>query len=108
MRWYQDLYISEDLIEQKKKTIAKIKHGKGTPDIYVITTSLNSQNMLDIYNSFELRQTYYKKKDFLVLGLASGKEEAFQLVEKMIMDALKKTGGADVRACLNTENCKDG
>lgn len=54
--------------------------------MYCLVLPSNSDNILDIYPYAELLQPYYKKRsaNMVVVGVASNKDEAFQMVQDII------------------------
>ncbi len=99
MKWYRDLYCSENIKNDKKKIIHDIRHHKRQWNIYVITLARNHYDLLDIYHVNVLYQPYYKKREneITIIGIAKGKEEAIQLVQTIVMDVYKKTGDCKVK-----------
>jgi hypothetical protein len=56
--------------------------------------------MLDLILEKEALQTCYKKQGLKVVGIASGKKEAIDLVQLIIEESMRETGSADVREFL--------
>ena len=48
----------------------------------------------------ELIQPHYKKEEFLILGIASGYEEALQLIEQITGECLDARGDCNLREYL--------
>lgn len=99
MKWYRNLYCSDNLEDEKKKIIKEIRHHKRQWNIYVITLARNNYDLFDIYHVNVLYQPYYRKREdeITVIGIAKGKEEAMKLVEKIVMDVYQKTGDCKVK-----------
>ena len=73
--------------------------------IYFITLASNRKNLFDIFHAAHLKQPAFYKQDLYVVGIASGYEEALELVQRMIDDIYRKTGGFAVREYFGrTEN----
>lgn len=100
MRYYYNLYISEELIEKKEEILYKLEHNMLQWNKYVIVLSPNVNHQLEFYDSCMLRQKYFKKQDPLVVGLADGYDGAMKLVEKMTREVYEETKGADLRTYL--------
>lgn len=98
MKWILPLYIGEKAEKKKQKIIRGIETGKFLLGTYVIMLSTEAGNQLDIIEAAELKQPYYKEKDIVVVGIASGKAEAVQVVADIVSDAVNTTGEADVLA----------
>lgn len=97
MKWYRKLYLGENAKKSKYKIIGRVRTSKFQRDTYLITLSPNPGSLLEIYSAVYLLQPYFKKAHVLdnitVLGIARGREEAFQVVEKIISDVYSNTGG---------------
>ena len=90
MLFHNKLYFDEESAKQKKKIMKKLKHNKETIGVYVITLSLNPEDELDIYPSYVLRQKEYINKDIIVVGIASDREKAMELLVKMTDDCFNE------------------
>lgn len=103
MKLCKKLYFGECALEQKKEILSYIKRRKWQFGIYVITLSENEENLLDVYETIQFEQNYYKKKKLSIVGVAVGREEAFELVGEIINDVFKKTGAFNVKDYFLTE-----
>ncbi len=67
-------------------------------EVYLVTMPLFGDGLLEIYDARELAQKYYKTKvpNIHVVGVAPSKEEAFDVVQQIITDVMKETGGTDL------------
>lgn len=106
MKWDKDLYVGESIAEKATKIKWKILHNVGQIQIYVITLSANSDNLLDIISSKELMQKYYPKKHLYVVGLSKGYDEALEVAKKIIENVYEKTGTFTVREYILKKNSK--
>lgn len=97
MRWYDDLYVGYNALDNKKDIIRKIKKGKLQINKYVIALPFNDYDVLDIYPSYVLTQTWYRKSDMVIVGIAEGMEETLDMMQLVIMDCLNETGGVNVK-----------
>lgn len=101
MRWYDHLYVGEKAKKKRFRMICKIRFHKFQPEAYVITPASNGNNILDIYPSAVLLHPYYKKTDYMVLGIADGYFEALEVAGKIIDDMFKATGGFDLQEFID-------
>jgi len=101
MVFFQDLYLGERVSPKKEEILKKMNSDKLVIDLYLITMSHNSDNMLEIVPQRDLLQKGYPNRDIRVVGLAKGKKEAFAVVQSIVEESLKETGSADVREYLN-------
>ena len=96
--WASHLFIGNKMKKKQKKAIVSINQREATFEIYCITFASNPNNLFDIMNANELLFPHYQRIEVNIVGLAKGKQEAIDLVQKMLMEVYKKTGGFDVRA----------
>ena len=97
MRWFKDLYLGESILDQKEEVINKIKNGKFTLNKYVIALPRNDYDTLETYPAVILKEEWYKKSDTFIVGLATGDDEAKEVMQFIISDCYDQTGGVDVR-----------
>lgn len=97
MKFYRDLYLTENLKKKKRRVMWKLAAGSGMADVYVITLSSNGTDMLDVVNSAITLQPVVRRSLPLVVGMASGYDGALALVEAIVKDVRRKTGTCDVR-----------
>jgi hypothetical protein len=71
-------------------------------DTYLITLPSNDENLLDVFQANILLQPYYKKadRDIFVVGIANGKDEAYEVVRDIIDDVYSHTGAFDIKKYL--------
>lgn len=100
MKWYNYLYIGEKAENNSDKIIEDIKHGKPQFDKYVLALPFNESDVLDIYPSNILVQKHFLKSDLVIVGIADGKKEANNMMQKIIMECFSKTGGFDLRGYI--------
>lgn len=103
MYFYKNLYVGPS-IKDPDKVKRNLMSGKGQFTIYVIALSPSKPgpgaNQLEIMHCANLKQPYYKQYPPYILGITSGRIEAFELVRDMIQEAYDHTGSGDVRAYL--------
>ena len=97
MLFHNKLYVDSEISKQKKKIINKLKHNKETIGVYIITLSINPGDELDIYPSYILRKKEYIDKELTVVGVASDKEKALELLVNMTDDCFKEMGKISFR-----------
>lgn len=100
MYFYKHLYVS-GRIRNPEQAKRKLRRNAGQLLLYVVTLCGEEEgNQLAIMHSAFLQQPYYKKNPPLILGLASGRWDAVELVRQIVQETYDHTGGADVRAYL--------
>lgn len=103
MRWCDDLYIGDNALNSKEEIISNIKEGKFQFNKYVLALPFNEVDLLDIYPSYVLTQKRYMDSDIVIVGIAEGKEEAYDVIQLIIMDCYNKTNGFDVRQYIENK-----
>ena len=108
MKFYKNLYFGEKAIKSKYKIYRKLKTNSFDLDTYLITLSDNPNNLLDIISSNMLKQPYFKQKEvqdnIFVIGIAKGKEEAYEVVRNLIDKVYKETGCFNIREYLDIKS----
>lgn len=97
MRYFKELYISEELKGREEEVVEHLEKKEFQFRIYLIALPENEKNQLEIYHSGMLNQEWYQNKDVFVVGLAKGYLQAIELVRKIAEETLEATGGADIR-----------
>ena len=92
MEWYSHLYIGKKAKRHRYAIIQGIREEKLQPEVYVITTPQNGENLCDVYPSAILLFPSEKKKKRVILGIAVTYWEALEVVRSMVDDLYQKTG----------------
>lgn len=91
MNFYKNLYIG-DTVKKPEKAIRKLKRHKKQPWLYVIVYDKETDS-LAVYHSLMLLQWYYKENPpACIVGLANGREEAFEVIERIAKESLDSIG----------------
>lgn len=98
MEFYRKLYVGAS-VTHPRVIRQKLLLGKGRADVYLVTLSASS-DQLDIFHSGLLKQRFYAKDGLKIAGLAGSREEALELVQKILKDTLRETGEADMKHYL--------
>ena len=96
--WTTRLYIGDKMKKKKDRVVSSINNSEVTFGVYCIAFASHQDNLFDIMDANELLFPYYKKSEIRIVGLAKGREEALNLVQKMVMEVYHKTGNFNVRA----------
>ena len=103
MYFYKNLYVGAS-IQNPDEVTRKLQRGEGQFTIYVIALSPSKPgpgaNQIEILHCVNLQQPYYRSHPPYIIGIASGRIEAFELVKDMVQEAYEHTGSGDVRAYL--------
>lgn len=93
MRWFRHLYVGEKAKKNRYSIVQEIMEETYRPGIFVITPASNGNNILDIYPVSELSQSWYRSKEFQILGIAKGYGEALTVAGMIVDEMFQKTGG---------------
>lgn len=100
LTWFDELYISESLQKKHTKLIKRIEKGKPTVGVYLLTYPTNEHNVMDIVSANLLMQKTYRRRCPKIIGLANGQEEAYELMEQILMESYQQTGSFHVKKYL--------
>ncbi|MDF2486852.1 MAG: hypothetical protein K0R46_3020 [Herbinix sp.] len=95
--WNSRLIVGDKMNTKKDKVIASINKKEATFGVYCIAFASHPSNLFDIYEANELLFPHYQRSEIKIIGLASGKQEAVDLVHDMLMEVYHKTGEFNVR-----------
>ena len=92
MLWYSGLYTGKKADLLRADVIRQIRDGKSLPWVYVVTPASNRVNILDIYRADDLKNPAYRGREFLILGVADGYQEALEVAAGIVGELYEKTG----------------
>lgn len=93
------MFFGESVKSEHRRLLRRLSQGKPVKkEITLITYAANGQDLFDLLPAKELKISYRKQQELYVLGMAGSKEEAIGLVQDMVMEVYKETGGFDVRS----------
>lgn len=97
MKFYRYLYV-DDRIKNLSKIKWKLKHHAGV-QVYVIAVA-HGADQLEIYHSAYLKQRYFRYHPPVIVGIASGYDEAVQIIIKITQECLSCTGACNLKEYL--------
>ena len=101
LKFAQNLYLGEGIAPEKLDKLKKRLNKKPLlANVYLITPARNPADQLDIFDARQLVHPRYIYAEFLVLGMASGYEDALQLIERITGECLKARGDCNLREYL--------
>ena len=103
MEIYYQIYFSEQLQKKKARILRKLKQNRIQPGIYLIVFEQKEKSTLEFFPSLLLKQKRFCLENHMVVGIASGYDEALEMVRDMTDQVYQKTGGTDVCAYLRKE-----
>ena len=96
MKFSSNLYVGEG-IRDPEKVKWKLKHNAGQFSIYVIALAASKEDQLEIIHSGYLKQRCFDTDDMFVVGLASSRQEAVEIVASLAGKVVRETGDADLK-----------
>ena len=96
-KWNQKMYMDDVVSKDPEKYKKIIEKKKITKNCYCITMPANEMNSLDIYSARELWFKYRKLQGIEILGLASNKTKAIEIVQKIVSDVYKEKQDVNVK-----------
>lgn len=100
MKCYYNLYTNESIREKKLQILKQIVEGKFVVNKYLVVLTQNEQNHLEFFDSAFVSGKIIDKEELFVIGLADGYGGAVKIVEIILNEVLKVTGGTDIRNYL--------
>lgn len=101
INWYDHLYVGSRAKKKRYQIIQAIRNSRGMTGAYVITPSLNGNNILDIYPAAQLAAPWYRDETFFIVGIAANYWEALEVVRQIVDEMYRNTGGFDLTRYLN-------
>lgn len=98
MRWYKDLYVSENITGSLKYIQFMVDHGLQVRPLYLIVLSEISDGQLEIIPVATLKIPIFRHKSYDIIGVAKGYYHARSLVERIYGDVYSQTGDCQVKA----------
>ena len=100
MKYYKYLFMTESVEKKKDTIIRRLEERKLQSGIHILVLPESAKNQLEIYSSTMLLQPAFSNKDFFVVGIVKGYDAALELVEQILSDVYRETGGADIRSYI--------
>ncbi len=97
MNWYSDLYTGKNAEKNAKRRIKEINKGIYRGNTYLITLAANPANQLEIFSVHQLRFSYIRRNCPMILGIASGREEALEVFLEIVGQVYRETGDVRIR-----------
>lgn len=96
LKWHKHYYRGAD-IRNMSWIRLKLDQGKPVPGIYLITLSENPHNLLEILPSLTLIQKTAAHLCPEIVGVASSKDEAMDLIASMVQNIYEETGELKIK-----------
>lgn len=82
LKFYKKLYLDEN-IDNENEIIEQIKNNINIFNLYLICISKNINHIFEIFSLNEAFKERYKDKEYIVVGMAYGKKQAFILIRNI-------------------------
>lgn len=105
MNFYKNLYISPN-IQNPGRVKKDLVRGKGQFMIYllVLVEGPEGKPQLEIMHCANLKQDYYRRRPPFIVGIAQGRTDAIEMVEKITNEAFHMTGDWNAAAYLSAKS----
>ncbi len=101
LQFHPKLYLGESIKTAKLDKIKKkLERYPLLSGVFVITLSRNSSDQLDIYDAKMLWQKYYRNNPPFVVGIASNRGEAIEVVERIVTECVTERGDCSIKEYL--------
>lgn len=97
---HKKLFLS-DKIENKEEIITLLENNTPIFDLYMICVCKKSNNMFDIISSREYFKEINKDKNYIIVGLAIGENDSFELLKNIFIWWLIDKGRKNVDGLKN-------
>mgnify|MGYP005754204389 CR=1 FL=1 len=99
LKWNKNCYIGKK-VRNVKQIQEKLENSRIVPGIYLLTLSENPHNLMEILPAVSLIQRTAADLCPEIIGIASGREEALELVEEIVSTIYKDTGDVQLKEYL--------
>lgn len=92
VKFINDLYLSDDVKSKVSNIKWKTICGIGMTGVHFITLAVTGEDIFDIYPAANFKQKFFRKGNYVVLGIAGSYSSASKLIGEMVSSALNATG----------------
>ena len=99
--YHHKLYLSDSIeVEKLEKIKKKLESKPLFSGVFLIAVSRNPSDQLEIYDAKQLAQRYYTEHPPYVIGITQSKEEAVEIVQKIVQECLDARGDCALKEYL--------
>ena len=102
MRISTKLYLGPLAAPRRAEILNRLENGDALPLVYILTRSLQPEELIDIYAVGEFRRASVQRNNPLVIGLAIGKKESFQVAATIVTELYERNGAVNIDASFDT------
>lgn len=99
LQWADDYYVGEG-IRDPEAIRKKLDRKKTAADIYLLTLSANSHNLLELVPALILKQKICYERCPRIIGMAKGKNGAIALLMELLEGCFQKQGDYNLKEYL--------
>lgn len=103
VKWCNKMYMDEKIRKESDKWKKHLEEGKLSGSLFCIALASNEKNLFDIMDCNEMWFRHYRRSELRIIGLAGDKGSAVSLLQEIIGDIYKETGGFNVRKYFKFE-----
>lgn len=103
IKWYKNLYVGDNAKKKEHKIRRKIENKKLVCGVYLITYASNPENQLEIFPASQLKQETVYKRCPEIIGIASGYQEAIDMIVMLADKAYRQEGCGSIRSYLEQQ-----
>ncbi len=90
MEYAKNLRFHKD-ISNHDEILSILNDGKSIRNIYLICINKKTKNLMDIIESIEFTKKIFSLNNYIIIGVAKGKKNAFSLVGEILEEYYLKT-----------------
>lgn len=84
IKFYKKLYLGDDVDEED--VYKKIEDGTSIFNLYLVCVAKNVHHIFEIFSLSEAYKEQYNEKEYIIVGMAYGKRNAFKIVRDIFDD----------------------
>lgn len=97
MRYYCNLLMSDILIPKKERVLADIEERRPSLNRFLIVLPDREDENLEIHHSSVLKQIAWKNKEWFIVGISAGYQDALDIVLQLTQCAYNHTENVNIR-----------
>ena len=97
MKYDFNLLLSDILKEKKQRVLSDIEARRGVFNHYLIVLPDREDENLEIHPSKALEKTVWKDKEWFVVGVAVGYQDALDMIQTFVQEVYDSTGNVNIR-----------
>ena len=101
MQFSKKLYFSKAAKPEKHRILAGLRRRQNAYNVYLVVLAQSEHELLEIYPMSTVLAPKFPFYDSLkVLGIATGKKDAMEIAEAILMDTYRETGRLE-KCCIS-------